>query len=96
MQTIKSLPPHTPGPWKVQPSGKVGNGTAWRDIVSEGAPFTPSYVGEALEQDAYLIAAAPDLLEALRGLLDALPPGFTSPAQARAHEAIAKATSAWA
>ena len=92
MQTIKVIPPHTPGPWKVQRSSKAGNGTAWRDIVSEGTPFTPSYVGEALAQDAYLIAAAPDLLEALRCLLDALPPGFTNPAQAHAHEAIAKAT----
>lgn len=61
---------HTPGPWAVRESSNPKNGTAWRDIVSTGDHFSPSYVGEAMEQDASLIAAAPDLLAAVRGLLD--------------------------
>lgn len=57
---------HTPGPWAVRESSNPKNGTAWRDIVSTGDHFSPSYVGEAIEQDASLIAAAPELLAALR------------------------------
>jgi len=57
---------HTPGPWEIRPSSNPANGAGWRDIVSIGATFNPSYVGEALENDARLIAAAPLLLEALR------------------------------
>lgn len=56
---------HTPGPWGVTSSSNPKNGSSWRDIVSYGTEFKPSYVGEALEQDANLIAAAPELLEAL-------------------------------
>ena len=68
----KTATSHTPGPWAVAPSSKPGNGTAWRDIVSMGTQFAPSYVGEAQEQDAALIAAAPDLLVALEALLHGL------------------------
>ena len=53
---------HTPGPWAVQKSSNPKNGTAWRDIVSLGGEFSPAYVGEALDKDAALMAAAPDLL----------------------------------
>jgi hypothetical protein len=60
---------HTPGPWEVRPSSNPKNGTLWRDIVSMGTPFTPSYVGEGLEHDAHLMAKAPELLSALRDLL---------------------------
>jgi len=60
---------HTPGPWIVGPSSNPRNGSAWRDILSIGCEFSPSYVGEAHQQDAYLIAAAPDLLEALEAAL---------------------------
>jgi hypothetical protein len=60
---------HTPGPWIVTPSSNPQNGTGWRDIVSNGCVFSPCYVGEALEQDAHLIASAPDLLEAAKKAL---------------------------
>ena len=59
---------HTPGPWIVGPSSNPKNGTGWRDILSTGGEFSPAYVGEALEQDARLIAAAPSMLEALEAL----------------------------
>jgi len=61
---------HTPGPWRVTPSCRIGNGSAWRDILSDGTEFAPSYIGEALDKDAALIAAAPDLLAALQALTD--------------------------
>jgi hypothetical protein len=57
---------HTPGPFEVRPASNPKNGTGWRDIVSVGTVFSPSYVGEALEQDAYLFAASPDLLAACK------------------------------
>ena len=59
---------HTPGPWEVRPSSREGNGSQWRDIVSLGGAFTPAYVGEALEADARLIAAAPEMAAALKTL----------------------------
>ena len=58
--------PHTPKPWIVTASSNPKNGTAWRDIVSMGSVFSPSYVGEACGQDAFLFAAAPDLLQVAR------------------------------
>jgi hypothetical protein len=60
----------TSGPWAVQKSSNPNNGSAWRDIVSIGSDFSPSYVGEALDKDAYLISAAPDLFQALKGMLE--------------------------
>jgi hypothetical protein len=51
---------HTPAPWRaVQATGK-NSGTLRRDIVSDGTPFSPSFVaGDVLENDAELIANAP-------------------------------------
>lgn len=57
---------HTSGKWEVRPSSNPKNGTGWRDIVSTGGAFSPAYVGEALEKDARLIAAAPEMLQALK------------------------------
>lgn len=60
---------HTPGPWTVGPHPGNGAGSAWRTILSQGGAFPGAYVGEALERDAHLMAAAPELLESLRNLL---------------------------
>ena len=60
---------HTPGPWRAVPTTRAGNGLAWRDIVSDGTAFAPFYVAGALDCDAALIAAAPDLLAALQNIL---------------------------
>jgi len=88
---------HTPGPWIIQPTSRAGNGSAWRDIVSTGTTFSPCYVSEALERDAQLIAAAPDLLAALQSVVARYAP-TTSPADDEvaamwrsARSAIAKA-----
>ena len=99
---------HTQGPWIVAPSSNKTRpiGSDWRDIHSVGGEFSPSYVGEALEQDAQLIAAAPDLLEALQDCMRqcdmSLPgePAFSSvgrPSKSMLQQmadAIAKATNA--
>jgi hypothetical protein len=90
---------HTPGPWEVRPSSNKGNGTSWMDIVSMGTPFTPSYVGEALKRDAYLIASAPELLRTLKSLLADIEDyqrinnlgGQNNQSQINARTAIAKA-----
>lgn len=93
---------HSPGPWAVAPSSNPKNGTDWRDIVGFGtasdfAPGEPFYIGEALENNAYLIAAAPDLLAALQTAQMCIM-GYThrndviENALAACHNAIAKAT----
>ena len=69
---------HTPGPWRAVPPTRAGNGLAWRDIVSDGTAFAPSYVAEALDCDATLIAAAPDLLAALQAVWKFFEPVYVS------------------
>lgn len=68
----------TPGPWQVV-SGNVYGNNMRSLIPANGA-------------DARLVAAAPDLLEAIEGLLDALPSATTHPAIRAARAAIARAT----
>lgn len=60
---------HTPGPWIVGGHPKDGSGTAWREVVSMGTEFKPSYICAAVQEDAQLIAAAPDLLAILKQIL---------------------------
>ena len=58
---------HTPGPWNV---GATDAETAEIDVVSEGRPYIclvlPGAVDGRTEANARLIAAAPELLMALR------------------------------
>ena len=83
---------HTPGPWKVVTSwddfmveGPNGEELIWQD----GNYDTPTIKLE----DARLMAAAPDLLEALKDALCALECcGKDFPAATKASAAIAKAT----
>lgn len=81
---------HTPGPWEAvgnlvrtcrKPDGRGGL------LVAE----CPANIGNRI-QDARLIAAAPEMLAAIRGLLDALPSATTHPAIKAARAAIDKAT----
>lgn len=52
---------HTPGPWRVNPCTGEVRGADWNHIVAEAA----------IDSDAHLIAAAPDLLAACEmALLD--------------------------
>jgi len=54
---------HTPGPWRIDPIKAHANGN--RRIMAEQCT-TVAVVPEHLAADARLIAAAPDLLEALQ------------------------------
>lgn len=83
---------HTPGPWKAHPTGLARSGLPeyqihWSDI---GECVAEVVHGDA---DARLIAAAPDLLEALKDALCALDCcGKDYAAASVARAAIAKAT----
>jgi len=89
---------HTPGKWTIGAHQKIIS-TGWSIRISDESAI--AYVlGERnpeLQANARLIAAAPDLLEALKRLIDA-PNHGTHEAMRRANEAareaIAKATEA--
>ncbi len=63
---------HTPGPWMAEQDQK-GRWRVYCDAYSDEAPLVAkgSQVWPMSEEDAHLIAAAPDLLEALRALAGA-------------------------
>jgi hypothetical protein len=81
---------HTPGPWHSGKS-KVNHYVATRcgDVVCrlEGSAISP--IDARVAADARLIAAAPDLLEALRSMLE---DDDHDEAKRKARAAIAKAT----
>lgn len=54
---------HTPGPWVIDEDGRVMQS-------SNGANVSGLVVRRMTTEDAYLIAAAPDLLAALKMVLD--------------------------
>src|SRR5688572_22997275 len=65
---------HTPGPWVQDPTGDIGwwlIGTAEREVAEARGEdrFSGMTAGEA-RANARLIAAAPDLLAALKELVD--------------------------
>lgn len=80
---------HTPSPWTV--SGKqvksIDHGK-WHTVATAN---NPKFTDEANASNARLIAAAPELLAALEGLLNALPSATTHPAIKAARAVIAKA-----
>ena len=85
----------TPGPWmarRVTGLGLPGQ-VGWAIDYNEDQEQVVDYVYE--EADARLIAAAPDLLEALDGMIkaydDGVQPGWAQPYLRAAHAAIAKA-----
>jgi hypothetical protein len=77
---MKTQTKHTPGPWEIGSINKKDKNLYWSAVFTPkntGKFHTPR-AGEALgvdreecEANAHLIAAAPDLLEALRLLLEA-------------------------
>ncbi len=59
----------TAGPWRSVPTTLHGIGTLTirRDVVSDGAPYSPAFIaGDITPSDAALFAAAPDLYAALQ------------------------------
>ena len=89
---------HTPGPWTAQKSSNALYGEHWHATVPKGDERV-RLTEPSTEADARLIAAAPDMLEALRGFVDLMgrpvhewDPDRGLAADARARAAIAKAT----
>jgi len=62
---------HTPGPWKINTNCQPAEYPEWFEVVSEyNAKYRRMVVnGHCGEANARLIAAAPDLLEALRDMV---------------------------
>lgn len=87
----------TPGPWSFNAKLSASENHRGFTIRSDAGWVLADVIpvdegGVEGKANARLIAAAPDLLEAVRGLLDALPSATTHPAIAAARAAIAKAT----
>ena len=100
---------HTPGPWMVDAMGNVwASNTKVCDMAErpiQDSAYRAKELGEH-EANARLIAAAPDLLEALKDMTPPMPPpdakchfGLVPQSEcayckriAKAHAAIAKAT----
>lgn len=57
---------HTPGPWEIRRYPRVGGST--KDLMGNGGGFVVKLDG-ASDANARLIAAAPELLEALKALV---------------------------
>jgi len=91
---------HTPGPWEVKattyPIADTGDYDTQFDIRANGKAFAFVHDGdETAKANARLIAAAPELLEALCDTLDALECWTGSDVRIiKAKSAIAKATGA--
>ena len=82
---------HTPGPW-FAPEYQIVGLVPQRIIETDDDFMIASVLGHEggeLDANAYLIAAAPDMLEALKGLLC-----FYEPGTAQAREAIRAARDA--
>lgn len=80
---------HTPGPWKFGKDGAIEHNNV--QIYIDGADGTLIVYGQVKDADARLIAAAPDLLESLRGFIEH-GTCFDADDWAKAKAAIAKAT----
>lgn len=82
---------HTPGPWEVQGHVDIDNMPDFEVVAPRHADSGPYYFSVAqhmTREDAHLLAAAPELLEALVNVCELL--GGDVPDSARA--AIRKAT----
>lgn len=68
---------HTPGPWKVEYS----EGDEWEVLAGANLPiaYISGWAGRSTEVNARLIAAAPDLLAALAGIIEIGKRDLTNP-----------------
>lgn len=95
-EATQSKDAHTPGPWKwdcgiIPPDGPG----RYADIYTDGGDLIIASFNNEIPEgsaNARLIAAAPELLEALRGMLRATDFNDSAPWVVQAHAAIAKAT----
>ena len=80
---------HTPGPWRV--AGQGEQGTQQLPILRPDGKIVAAIRDEGGLADARLIAAAPELLEALEGLCEPSDPATDPQRWEAAKAAIAKA-----
>lgn len=87
---------HTEGPWRVEPMPHPNRWRGWQvegpSGIYDGSKLIQPRLNTLRKPDARLIAAAPELLEALKALVafaDSM--GYGSPTRLRAKAAIAKA-----
>ena len=77
--------PHTPGPWRIRTNGRHGEGEC--DLTICGDIFCLADINGPLyrhcEPNAHLIAAAPELLAALKDLLANIEPCPDDPERQR-------------
>lgn len=88
---------HTPGPWQNTLTGIKANGKliaqAWCDETNNSFGNHPAVTYSEMKANNYLIAAAPDMLEALQIALKESEQGIYKPSTIKLIEsAIAKAT----
>ena len=84
---------HTPGPWSCEDSPHKREWSHWIHTEDPSEFVGAISTGPNEEANAHLIAAAPDLLEALQGLLG-MGTIAVSSEKDQAHAAIAKALGA--
>jgi NMD protein affecting ribosome stability and mRNA decay len=84
---------HTPGPWQTEPQGEGARGHWLHDGEEEYVALACRRVSRSEEEaNARLIAAAPDMFDALERLLDQRKAGFfTEYAWEAARAALARA-----
>lgn len=75
---------HTPGPWTAHDDGLITAGPRRLHI----AQTATTGMGHAAADNARLLAAAPDLLQALRALDDARGHTWHKPAGSRGYDAV--------
>lgn len=63
-----TTPAHTPGPWRYAPFGELGD---WEDVYGADGVLVCRMESGPAEDNAALIAAAPDLLVTLMQMLEA-------------------------
>jgi hypothetical protein len=85
---------HTPGPWSVDDPHQIWAESAGEYVAITRVEDWDTIPREQAEANARLIAAAPELLEALKAMLTNWEeaPAYGSDAAAKARAAIAKAT----
>jgi hypothetical protein len=86
---------HTPGPWLLDDeNGVIANNQVIAYAKAISHPILRKVDVEQWNANACLIAAAPDLLEALDEMLDDIGRANSMPSAIKARAAIAKATGA--
>ena len=85
---------HTPGPWRAERTGPWDGWDGWEVIAKDGATVCNGLGSQRdpiREANALLIAAAPEMLAALKAIVDCAGPG-AGPEIGLALDAIQKAT----